>query len=73
MCKKRIAYCGIESLKAYLIVDQDQALVTTWGRSGPGREAWEPSVRSRGGLDVPGTGLPLDLEQIYANLEPGEA
>ena len=67
--EKLAAYKWIESLRVYLIVDQDQRRVERHWRGDDGRW-WTAAYEGAGHVPVacPGTGLTLDLDAIYDGL-----
>ena len=64
--KKWDSYRTIDALRQYLVIEQDEALVTSWSR-GSAEEPWRQETVEGldGGIEVGALALRLSLRQIY--------
>ncbi len=60
------AYCRIESLAHYLIVEQKERFVTLHTRTGP--FAWDERVFFDGAVTLDAIGVTLTLDEVYADV-----
>jgi Uma2 family endonuclease len=65
--EKLFAYHQIESLDAYLIVEQDERKVYRHWRDDE-RLWWSDTVSERGSIPIPRLGIELSLDDIYRKL-----
>ncbi len=66
LTEKKTNYQRIESLKAYMIVHQDQKLVELHRRLED--ETWQHEQYTDGNIEIPCPSTTLTLEQIYAGI-----
>jgi Uma2 family endonuclease len=65
--EKRLAYLTLNSLKEYVVVDQDRRRVDVYRRDG---QVWKAETfLDSGAFDLSCLGLRLDLDQVYEGLE----
>lgn len=64
---KLVEYCSIPSLRRYVMLEQDQALLTVVGRTSTG---WSIEVLDRAGtLLLPELGIEVPVADVYEGLE----
>ncbi len=59
-------YSEIPTLQAYILVDQEERLVTMHFRT---QEGWQRRTQTSGRIELPGAPAFLDIDELYAVLE----
>jgi Uma2 family endonuclease len=66
--EKRLAYCGLDSLQAYVLIEQDKVSVTVWRRTADGFRP-ETHVDPAAAIEFSAPALKLSLARLYSGTE----
>jgi Uma2 family endonuclease len=67
---KRHEYQALESLRAYVILAQNEPRIWLWQRGDDGAWPADPEQLAEGSLKLPAVGVELDIAAIYRGVRP---